>query len=174
MEITTIVGTIARISEQTNMLALNAAIEAVRAGEHGHGFSIVADEVKKLAERTAAATQEIEKLVRTIQLETNESVEAIEQQTTVMEREVEVVGRAGQALSRIQQVSTETARIVDTINRVSDEQARAMKEVEERISDISSIARKSLISTNLTVDQLNVLRGKSDALSLNIRKFKVN
>lgn len=174
MEITTIVGTIARISEQTNMLALNAAIEAVRAGEHGHGFSIVADEVKKLAERTAAATQEIEKLVRTIQLETNESVEAIEQQTTVMEREVEVVGRAGQALSRIQQVSTETARIVDTINRVSEEQARAMKEVEERISDISNIARKSLISTNLTVDQLNVLRGKSDALSLNIRKFKVN
>jgi twitching motility protein PilJ len=173
MEITTIVGTIARISEQTNMLALNAAIEAVRAGEHGHGFSIVADEVKKLAERTAAATQEIEKLVRTIQLETNESVEAIEQQTSVMEREVEVVGRAGQALTRIQQVSTETARIVDTINRVSEEQARAMKSVEERISEISNIARKSLTSAKATVEQLNTLRSSSDVLTSNVRKFKV-
>jgi twitching motility protein PilJ len=173
MEITTIVGTIARISEQTNMLALNAAIEAVRAGEHGHGFSIVADEVRKLAERTASATQEIEKLVRAIQTETNESVEAIEQQTTVMEKEVEVVSRAGQALSRIQQVSTETAKIVDTINRVSEEQVREMKNVEQRIVAVSDIARTSLRSAKATVEQLNNLKESSGSLTSNVRKFKV-
>lgn len=173
MEITAIVATIARISEQTNMLALNAAIEAVRAGEHGHGFSIVADEVRKLAERTASATQEIERLVRTIQVETNESVEAIEQQTAVMEREVEVVGRAGEALSRIQSVSTETAKIVDTINRVSEEQANAMKSVEERIVAVTTIARNSLNSARVTVEQLNALKTSSGSLTQNVRKFKV-
>jgi methyl-accepting chemotaxis protein len=100
-------------------------------------------------------------------------VEAIEQQTSVMEREVEVVGRAGQALTRIQQVSTETARIVDTINRVSEEQAVAMRSVEDRISEIATIARKSLLSAKTTVEQLNTLRSSSDVLTSNVRKFKV-
>jgi twitching motility protein PilJ len=173
MEITAIVATIARISEQTNLLALNAAIEAVRAGEHGQGFSIVADEVRKLAERTAAATQEIEKLVKTIQLETNESVDAIEQQTVVVEKEVEIVGRAGEALARIQGVSTETAQIVDSINRVSEEQVKAIAQVTDRMGAVSNIAQASLQSARVTVDQLTALRARSEELTANVRKFKV-
>ena len=100
MEITGIVGTISRISEQTNMLALNAAIEAARAGEHGRGFSVVAEEVRKLAERTADATQEIDKLVKAIHSETNETVAAIEQQTQVVEQESQLVSKAGESLVR--------------------------------------------------------------------------
>jgi methyl-accepting chemotaxis protein len=74
MEITSIATAFMKISDQTNVLALNAAIEAKRAGEHGHGFRMVAEEIRKLAERTAAATQEIEGLLKDIQIETNESL----------------------------------------------------------------------------------------------------
>src|SRR3982751_5872904 len=124
MEITGIVGTINRISEQTNMLALNAAIEAARAGEHGRGFSIVAEEVRKLAERTAAATQEIDKLVKAIHSETTETVQAIEQQTQFVEQESALVGKAGESLSKIRQVSTESAGLVSDISAVALEQVK--------------------------------------------------
>src|SRR6185369_11309516 len=123
MEITGIVGTISRISEQTNMLALNAAIEAARAGEHGRGFSVVADEVRKLAERTASATNEIDKLVKTIHAETNETVGAIEQQTSIVEQESRAVSKAGESLNKIRQVSTESATIVVDISSVAKKQA---------------------------------------------------
>jgi methyl-accepting chemotaxis protein len=115
MEISGIVGTIAKISEQTNMLALNAAIEAARAGEQGRGFSVVADEVRKLAERTATATQEISNLVAGIQAETAESVAAIEEQTRAVEEEAQIVSKAGEALIKIQGESTHSAELITDI-----------------------------------------------------------
>jgi twitching motility protein PilJ len=174
MEITGIVGTINRISEQTNMLALNAAIEAVRAGEHGRGFSIVAEQVRKLAERTAIATEEIEKLVKAIHNETTDTVEAIEQQTQFVEQESVLVGKAGESLAQISQVSTESADLVAQINDVTLKQVEGVSVIVRTMDEISSIARSTQSGaegTALTIEQLSAL---SVQLIGNIRRFKLS
>jgi methyl-accepting chemotaxis protein len=173
MEITSIVETINRISEQTNMLALNAAIEAARAGEHGRGFSVVAEEVRKLAERTAGATQEIGKLVKAINLETNETVHAIEQQTQVVEQESLVVGQAGQSLAKIREVSTESAGLVSDISTVAQQQVTGTQVVVQTIGQISSIALRTQEGAEGTVAIIGRLIELSDRLNQDIGKFKV-
>ena len=173
MEITGIVGTISRISEQTNMLALNAAIEAARAGEHGRGFSVVADEVRKLAERTASATNEIDKLVKAIHVETNETVGAIEQQTSIVEQESRAVSKAGESLTKIRQVSTESATIVVDISSVAKKQAEGAGRVVRAMEQISAITKSTqdgVEGTRATVSQLANL---SNQLRSSMGKFKV-
>ncbi|MFO0612553.1 MAG: methyl-accepting chemotaxis protein [Polyangiaceae bacterium] len=174
MEITGIVGTITRISEQTNMLALNAAIEAARAGEQGRGFTVVAEEVRKLAERTAAATQEIDRLIKAIHGETAETVVAIEQQTHFVEREATVVGRAGDSLAQIRQVSTESAQLVDSISTVAKEQLGESERIVSTMNEISSIAVDTRKSAQGTMDQVVGLRGLSEALSKSIQRFRLS
>ncbi|HVH43128.1 MAG TPA: methyl-accepting chemotaxis protein [Labilithrix sp.] len=173
MEITGFVGAISRISEQTNMLALNAAIEAARAGEHGRGFSVVAEEVRKLAERTANATQEIDKLVKAIHAETNETVEAIEQQTLVVEQESQIVGRAGESLAKIRAVSTESANIVVDISNIARKQSEGTTVVQRAMEQVSQIARatqEGVDGNTATVVQLSQL---SSQLLKTISQFKV-
>ena len=173
MEINSIVGTITKISEQTNMLALNAAIEAARAGEQGRGFSVVADEVRKLAERTATATQEIEKLVRNIQVETTESVEAIERQTHVVEEEGKAVSQAGNALTRIQDMSSQSSSLVTDIAGTARDQVQGAQLVVGTMQRISTIAKDTEATAQGSLSIAQELGELSEELRTSMGRFKV-
>jgi len=148
-QIGTIVQAIDDIAEQTNLLALNAAIEAARAGEHGKGFAVVADEVRKLAERSGAETKEIAGLIQQIQAVTQEAVQAMEAGIREVEAGSQLAGEAGESLHRIQQAVenvvsrvTEVSAATQTVNSSSSEVAKAVETVASLTQETSSRAQK--------------------------------
>jgi methyl-accepting chemotaxis protein len=173
MEITSIVGTISRISEQTNMLALNAAIEAARAGDHGRGFSVVADEVRKLAERASEATKDIEKLVKAITTETNETIKAIEVQTHAVEDQSRTVAAAGESLGEIRTASDRSAGLVAGITTIAKQQVEHARRVTKTMEAVTSIAIDTRRGVETTVDTINDLVKLSNELRRSIGRFRV-
>jgi twitching motility protein PilJ len=173
MEITNIVSTIAKISEQTNMLALNAAIEAARAGEEGRGFSVVADQVQRLAEQTAEATEEIGELVRFIQEDAGASVQAIDEQSLAVEQESQNVSAAGLLLTQIVSASRESSNVVTGINNIAASHASSFNSLVGEFGEIQRISTENQKNSTKNLEICRNLMQKSSNLMQNVRSFKV-
>ena len=157
-EIGVIVELIRGISNRTDMLALNATIESIRAGEHGRGFAIIADEIRKLAERTAAATREIGTLVEAIQADTQESIRGLSEEQAETQRESQRVRETGSSLARISQVVEKSARLVEGISRSTNDQFRTTQDLVramQRISDVTQQTQERTSQARAFIGALN-------------------
>lgn len=142
-----ILNVIDEVAEQTNLLALNAAIIAAQAGEHGKGFAVVADEIKDLAERAGASTKEIADLIKTIQAESKNAIQAVERGAQNVDRGVEVSNEAERALKKILESSQKSTNMVRAIARATVEQAKGSKQVTDAIGRIAETVQQIAAAT---------------------------
>jgi methyl-accepting chemotaxis protein len=149
-QIGSIVDVITSIADQTNLLSLNAAIEAARAGESGRGFSVVAEEVRKLAEGSGKAAEQIGELIKEVQAETAKALKYMEAGTNEVFIGAEVVGRTGDALRQITEAVTRTATIAQEIAAATSEQARRTAEVDRAMHDIAAVVEENAASAEET------------------------
>jgi methyl-accepting chemotaxis protein len=172
-EIGRIVGVIGEIAEQTNLLALNAAIEAARAGEQGRGFAVVAGEVRRLAERTAAATQEIALVIENVQSMTADAIRQMRSGTAVVEQGVAATGEAGQSIQRIIREADTVGTMVAQIASAATQQASATEEVNASMGQISKLATDSADGAQLSARSCEQLFDLALGLQNMVDRFNV-
>lgn len=170
-EIGDIVSLINDIADQTNILALNAAIQASMAGEAGRGFAVVADEVQRLAERSSAATKQIEALVKTIQSDTNEAVISMEQTTSEVVRGARLAQDAGEALGEIETVSQELAELIQNISNAARQQAASAGHISNTMNVIQEITQQTNAGTTTTARSIGNLAGMAVDLRNSVAGF---
>jgi twitching motility protein PilJ len=172
-EIGEIVQLISDITEQTNVLALNAAIQAASAGEAGRGFTVVAEEVQRLAERSAEATKHISAIVKSIQRDTQDAIEAMERSTQGVVQGTRTADEAGQALHEIEQVSKELATLIDSITQATQQQAASAARVAQNMKVILGITQLTTDGTRQTATAAVRLTKLADSLKSSVAGFKV-
>lgn len=173
-EISEIVDLISDITEQTNILALNAAIQAASAGEAGRGFTVVAEEVQRLAERSGEATKQISAIVKTIQTDTQDAVSAMEKSTQGVVEGAKLSDAAGQALNEIGQVSRNLAELIETISRATQTQAQAAGVVANNMQDIQNITIQTTEGTKKTAISVGELATLATDLRGSVAGFKLS
>ena len=172
-EIGEIVELISDITEQTNVLALNAAIQAASAGEAGRGFSVVAEEVQRLAERSGEATKQIGAIVKTIQADTQDAVAAMEKSTTGVVEGAKLSDAAGQALSEIDSVTKNLASLIQKISTDTQTQAASANKVARNMQDILEINRQTTVGTQQTASSIKELAEVASDLKASVSGFKL-
>ena len=172
-EIGKIVGVIDEIADQTNLLALNAAIEAARAGEQGQGFAVVAAEVRRLAERTSAATRRIAAVIESVQTVTAEAVRQMRSGTVAVEQGVDVTGKAGESIQRIIGEADKVGSMVAQIAAAATQQASATQQVNARMGQISEFAAESAEGSRLSARACGQLFDLALGLQTMVDRFDV-
>ncbi|KRE88554.1 chemotaxis protein [Frateuria sp. Soil773] len=172
-EIGSIVELINDIAEQTNILALNAAIQAASAGEAGRGFAVVADEVQRLAERSASATKRIETLVQTIQSDTNEAVNSMEQTTAEVVAGARLAEDAGSALGDIERVSHDLSALIQNISTAARQQSAAATDISQSMNAIQEITSQTSQGASQTADSIGYLAQLASDLRRSVAHFKL-
>lgn len=172
-EISEIIDLINDIAAQTNLLALNAAIEAAHAGEAGLGFSVVAEEIRKLAERSARATKDVASLIKSIQNETSEALLAMEAGMNEVKGGSSLASQASRALQDISAAVRQSSELIEEISAASDEQARVTSNLAGAMQTISSITLETSAGAHETAQTIQGMVGLSDRLNRAISQFRV-
>ena len=172
-EIGEITELISDITEQTNVLALNAAIQAASAGEAGRGFSVVAEEVQRLAERSGDATRQISALVKTIQADTQDAVAAMERSTLGVVEGARLSDSAGTALTEIDSVSRKLAELIEQISHTTQNEAVLANDVAGSIQHIFAVTEQTGDSTRSTAEQVRDLAHMAQELRQSVARFKI-
>jgi len=166
VQIGSIIQVIDDIADQTNLLALNAAIEAARAGEQGRGFAVVADEVRKLAERTTKATKEIGEMIKKIQNETNGAVKSMEVGTEEVEKGIQFAKKSNESLNEIILSSNGVVDVINQVAAASEEQSSAAEQISKSIEGISSVTHQAAAG----IEQIARAAEDLNSLTVNLQK----
>jgi methyl-accepting chemotaxis protein len=172
-EIAHIVSVIKDIADQTNLLALNAAIEAARAGEQGRGFAVVADEVRKLSEKTAGSTNEIASMVEAIAMGTQEAVGSMESGVARVDAGVALARQAGESITQIEGAS---AKLLDAVNDISSalkEQSQASNDIAKHVEKIAQMSEENSVAIKEAAQASHSLETLAGSLTTSVSRFKI-